>query len=170
NVKGSLMGTVRMETPVLYFYASREATANVKVRFPKGVITEWYPRAAMSAFNNTIDWHEVRISPASVPDFPVEPGWSHYYAARHTDAAPLRVGSQNEKFLFYRGVGTFSLPLSAEIMDDGKIVVKNLGADAISGIIFFENHRGQLHYESAGTLGSEVRLDFESLNGDLAAL
>src|SRR5205823_97019 len=38
NVKGSLMGTVRMETPVLYFYASREATANVKVRFPKGVI------------------------------------------------------------------------------------------------------------------------------------
>ncbi|HSU89055.1 MAG TPA: hypothetical protein VLL56_09480, partial [Terriglobia bacterium] len=48
NVKGALMGTVRMETPVLYFYASREAIANVKVRFPKGVITEWYPRAAMS--------------------------------------------------------------------------------------------------------------------------
>src|SRR5689334_19278550 len=41
--KGALSGTVRMETPVLYFYASREAIANVKVRFPKGVITEWYP-------------------------------------------------------------------------------------------------------------------------------
>ena len=94
SVKGALGGTVRMETPVLYFYASRDAIANVKVRFPKGVITEWYPRAATSASNNTIDWREVRVSPASAPDFPVEAGRSHYYAARETDATPLEVGSQ----------------------------------------------------------------------------
>src|SRR5438093_8059280 len=52
NVKYALAGTVRMETPVLYFYASREATASVKVRFPKGVITEWYPSAAMGTSND----------------------------------------------------------------------------------------------------------------------
>src|SRR5437762_8836130 len=159
SVKGALVGTVRMETPVLYFYASRDAIANVKVRFPKGVITEWYPRAVTSASNNTIDWREVRVSPASAPDFPVEAGRSHYYAARETDAAPLEVGSQKEKFLFYRGVGTFSLPVSVKITDDRKILVKNLGSDAVSGIIFFENRGGQKRYAVAGTLANDIVLD-----------
>ncbi len=173
NVKGALRGTVRMETPVLYFYSSREAIANVKVRFTRGVITEWYPRAAPALnnlFNNTIEWREVRVSPASAPDFPVEPGRSHYYAARETDAAPLEVGSQKEKFLFYRGVGTFSLPLSVKMTDDRKILVKNLGPDAVSGIIFFENRGGQKRYAVAGTLANEIVHDFESLNRDASAL
>ena len=43
--KLGLRGTVRMETPVLYFYDSREETVSVNVRFAKGVITEWYPQA-----------------------------------------------------------------------------------------------------------------------------
>ena len=169
SVKGALVGTVRMETPVLYFYASRDAIANVKVRFPKGVITEWYPRAATSASNNTIDWREVRVSPASAPDFPVEAGRSHYYAARETDAAPLEVGSQKEKFLFYRGVGTFSLPVSVKITDR-TILVKNLGSDAVSGIIFFENRGGQKRYAVAGTPANDIVLDLESLNPDASAL
>jgi hypothetical protein len=41
--KGSFTTTVRMETPVMYFYSPREVTARVKVLFPHGVITEWYP-------------------------------------------------------------------------------------------------------------------------------
>ena len=41
--KVGLRGTVRMETPVLYFYAPAEQTVSVKVSFSKGVITEWYP-------------------------------------------------------------------------------------------------------------------------------
>ncbi len=39
--KLGLRGTVRMETPVLYFYDAREETVSVKVAFSKGVITEW---------------------------------------------------------------------------------------------------------------------------------
>src|ERR1051325_6287445 len=41
--KLSFTAKVRMETPVLYFYAPREMTASAKVRFPQGVMTEWYP-------------------------------------------------------------------------------------------------------------------------------
>src|ERR1700730_503642 len=41
--KLGLCGTVRMETPVLYFYAPRAITLSVKVSFARGVITEWYP-------------------------------------------------------------------------------------------------------------------------------
>src|ERR1700704_195324 len=43
--KGRLTGTVRMETPVIYFYSPKEVAAHVKVTFPHGLITEWYPRA-----------------------------------------------------------------------------------------------------------------------------
>src|SRR6266550_1064779 len=35
--------SVRMETPVLYFYAKEETTLKVRVDFPGGKITEWYP-------------------------------------------------------------------------------------------------------------------------------
>src|SRR5579863_8540488 len=34
--KWGLRGTVRMETPVMYFYTPRELTAHVRVEFPQG--------------------------------------------------------------------------------------------------------------------------------------
>src|SRR5262245_40034329 len=43
NPKGGLWGTVRMETPVLYFYAPREVDVRVQVKFHRGLITEWFP-------------------------------------------------------------------------------------------------------------------------------
>src|SRR5437867_12146766 len=43
--KWRLRGTVRMETPVMYFYSPREVEASVKVAFPGGLITESYPQA-----------------------------------------------------------------------------------------------------------------------------
>ena len=33
----------RMETPVIYFYSDHALTADVAVRFPQGIVTEWYP-------------------------------------------------------------------------------------------------------------------------------
>src|SRR5579863_6463957 len=47
--KGSLSGTVRMETPVIYFYTPQATTARVHVAFPRGYITEWYPKATQVA-------------------------------------------------------------------------------------------------------------------------
>src|SRR5947209_7377150 len=40
--KGSAYTTVRMETPVIYFYSARPATLSVKVQFPSGRLTEWF--------------------------------------------------------------------------------------------------------------------------------
>src|SRR5437764_11839344 len=40
-VKCNARSTVRMETPVLYFYGPRPATVSVHVELPSGVITEW---------------------------------------------------------------------------------------------------------------------------------
>ena len=168
--KSVLLGNVRMETPVLYFYGPRDLTANVKVRFPMGTLTEWYPNATMSRSYNAIEWHDVKISPDAVMDFPVESRLSHYYAARETDAALLQVVTQKEKFLFYRGVGTFPLPIAVRVKDDGKIVVNSIGGDPVSGVILFENRGGTLRYRLAGTLQNETIFDSESLQSNWAGL
>lgn len=130
-IKCNLEALVRMETPVIYFYADREMPVSVRVSFLGGKITEWYPKARLITGSNPpdgIDWGRITVLPGVVENFPVETKPSHYYPARETDAATLRVcnvkGEEREKFLFYRGVGTFDQPLSVRL-DDGRVVAKN---------------------------------------------
>lgn len=165
--KDGLAGTVRMETPVIYFYGSKESTVNVSVSFPNGTISKTYPRVSRRVGGSLVEWKGVRIQPGAAADFPAV-GRSHYYAARETDAAPLQVGSQKEKFLFYRGIGTFPLPVSARVLDHDRILIKNLGSDPIHGLILFENLGGQRRYHLAGTVEGETTLNLQSAQGNLA--
>ncbi len=110
--KFRLRGTVRMETPVMYFYSPRELDAHVKVAFPQGLITEWYPQAEYEVFQKgrqdgtmhrlesnlngldtslrsltgAMEWRNVKVQPGSAPVLPVESDPSRYYAARATDS------------------------------------------------------------------------------------
>jgi hypothetical protein len=162
NYKTTLRGTVRMETPVIYFYSSRELDAHVRVAFPQGLITEWYPRA--ERLTSAIEWRNIKVQPETTPALPVESGPNRYYAARATDAAPVAVGDQHEKFLFYRGVGRFPVPLSARVSGDGKIVAANRGSDAIPTVILFENRGGRMGYRNAGALADTVTFDRVTLD------
>src|SRR5437773_2360997 len=152
-----MKATVRMETPVVYFYSPQELTAHVWARFPRGMISEWYPQASVSplypnngSFADTvgaIEWRDVKVSPLAKPTFLTEDGLSHYYAARATDSAPLQVGSQMEKFLFYRGIASFPIPVSAALdAKGGAVTVTNNGATPIPTAILFENQNGRLGY------------------------
>src|SRR5262249_46571879 len=102
GVKAALSGTVRMETPVLYFYSPKETSVSATVRFSKGTITEWYPQAKLTNHDflfepkesSILEWHDVKVLPGTTPKLPVEAGPSHYYAARQTDANPLRVRTE----------------------------------------------------------------------------
>ncbi|MBZ5617286.1 MAG: hypothetical protein LAQ69_00945 [Acidobacteriia bacterium] len=194
--KWRLTGTVRMETPVLYFYSPRELDAHVKVLFPQGLITEWYPQAEYEVYQKSrsdgsvsrlapnlngidtslrsltggIEWKNIKIQPGTAPALPTESAPSRYYAARGTDATPITVGGQHEKFLFYRGVGRFPVPLSARVSSDGKIVVENRGHDPVPGVILFENRGGRLGYRNAGALTDVVTLERPSLDGSFPQL
>ncbi len=53
DLKFRLQGTVRMETPVMYFYSPRELEAQVTVAFPQGVVTEWYPHAQYEIYQKS---------------------------------------------------------------------------------------------------------------------
>jgi len=168
--RARLWGKVRMETPVLYFYSPKGGSADVRIAFPRGLMTEWYPKATVTQHDVTqgtlrirgqvsaIEWRDVKIRPQSRPDFPTEPGESHYYAARDTDAAPLSVAGQHEKFLFYRGVGDFDVPISAEPAGNGAVRIRNLGTRELRGVILFQNIGGHLSYRVHGTLKDEATI------------
>jgi hypothetical protein len=170
NIKGWLPATVRMETPVLYFYSPEERTVDVRVRFRQGIVSEWYPRADVApraietttlsnpALEGTIAWNRVRVLPRASEQYPVESGANHYYAARKTDASPIEVGTEREKFLFYRGIGNFALPLSARISADGDVVVTTSKGESVRDVMLFENKRGAIGYEARRATAKTITL------------
>jgi len=186
--KLGLRGTVRMETPVLYFYDSHEEQVSVEVSFAKGVITEWYPRASrvepsanlfdaslyQGHTDGSIAWDAVTVAPSLRAEFPQEDRDSHYYAARTTSATPLRVktpaGEQQEKFLFYRGVSVFPVPLSAKQASDGKLLVENRGEEEIPNTILFERRGEKVGYRIGGAVSREAVLKSAELTGTVEDL
>lgn len=195
SFKGGLLGTVRMETPVIYFYTNRDTSISVHVSFAKGLITEWYPQASRvypisavapkyASFSDwslyqkhpdgSISWDTVELQPHSFPEFPQESRANHYYAARETSATPLRVktalGIQTEKFLFYRGVSTFAVPLATRINEDGSVRVENLASDAIPAMLLFERRGERLGFLVVQQPAGTVQLNAPELNGDMYSL
>ena len=84
NYKLGLRGTIRMETPVLYFYSPRDVTVSARVSFSKGLITEWYPHAdsvqpggvvtntslSQLPSDGSITWNHVTVSPNLAGELP----------------------------------------------------------------------------------------------------
>jgi len=182
--KLGLRGTVRMETPVLYFYDSREEQVSVKVSFAKGLITEWYPRASrvgptanpanwslfQGSEDGSIAWDAVTVSPSLRAEFPRQSRDSHYYAARMTSATQLRVrtpsGEQHEKFLCYRGVSTFRVPVSAKLTANSRVQIENSAEEEIPSLILFEGRGDSVGYRLGGALVKEILLDPPELTGN----
>jgi len=186
--KGGLRGTVRMETPVLYLYSPRETSVSVTVSFAKGLITEWYPHAVpLAAFNPRTDfsldqkrtvggitWNSVHVEPSASADFPRDAAENHYYAARETSSAPIRVptpsGDQRERFLFYRGVSAFTPPLTATLSADGSVVIQNDLKEEIPDVILFERRGNTVGYRILGPLRDQAALAPPPLEGSLDSL
>ena len=156
---------VRMETPVIYFYTAKEMEVDVKVAFPNGSITEWYPQAGWvnARFESGINWGKIKLLPDETPNFLREIAYSHYYPARETDAVALQVCNadktkiEKEKFLFYRGIGNFELPLTVKI--GGKnLTLTNQKSDEIKNLIVFENRRGRIGFRFVESLKQETTI------------
>jgi hypothetical protein len=206
--KGGYMqlgGTVSMETPVIYFYADKEMKAAVKVDFPKGWITEWYPAASLQgvansrrgrqrlpdAMGESIRW-DVRLLPNQSVVFPGEKDENHYYQARETDSVPVEVQTrlpkgegddvvrggtilQREKFLFYRGVGTFTPPVTVQALGGGKVRIKNGTGGTVASLVLVSVHEGKVGFRKLDSMGkgAEAQATLPEANGspsDLAAL
>lgn len=182
--KGNIVARVRMETPVIYFYTKKEMEVSVNVDFPRGNVTEWYPQAGVvnaqfakgRSGRNTpsgINWGTIRLLPNEAPDFLREVADSHYYPARETDAVPIQVCNadktriEKEKFLFYRGVGDFSLPLSVKL-DGRNLSLRDTGTDEVKNLIVFENRGGRVGFRFVETLRKETLVERPETNKNLA--
>jgi hypothetical protein len=197
NTKAGLQGTVRMETPVIYFYSPAETTVSVNVSFGQGLITEWYPHADRikpaphslvlpnllenHRINGNIQWSAVTVSPGLSGVFPHDEINTHYYAARETASSPVVVsthsGAQQEKFLFYRGVSVAKGEISAQSAGDGTIFVRNMNAEPIPATMLFERRGEKIGYRIEGPLeteelfhGLDLTANMESLSHDMQAV
>jgi len=186
--KVGLGGTIRMETPVLYFYSTHDTTVDVSVSFFRGLITEWYPRAThiepSSSLENvvlfqqqssgSILWKSVSVQPSASLAFPQEAQPSHYYAARDVASSPLRVatknGNENEKFLFYRGVSVASAPLSALVLPGSQIEAMNQSSGEIPKLVLFERRGEQVGFREARAVREGMILDPPVLDASLDSL
>ena len=175
----------KMETPVTYFYTDRPMTAEVRVDMPRGLLTHWFPAAQgfgpppaapkdkPAAPGSFLDW-KVELFPdtpeyvgAKKPVTGVRPGagaGSTWRFARETDAAlvkvtkapvPVRPELETEKFLFYRGLGEFDLPLSVAARgpaDDLTLTLANRGSDALTSMFVVRVRGDALQYAQVANL------------------
>jgi hypothetical protein len=216
DTKSVFITLQRMETPVIYFYSDDERTVDVTVRFPQGLITEWYPQAhdvgpsafppnklatALDGFvqqaglspritlaslfgkksvpDSRIAWKQVRLLPATrhaevAGEIPTGASGDHYFAARETDAAFVRVKSpgsagastEQEKFLFYRGVANFKTPLQVTFAsgNETNLFLRNTGTDEIRHLFVLAVRRGQgkFVYEDRVPPGQHVYTELNS--------
>jgi len=187
--KFALRGTIRMETPVLYFYSNRDLALSVHVSFLSGLITEWYPAASRvtptenvasgtlyeKQIDGSLDWGPVTLEPQATPDLARDAGGSRYYAARKTSSTPLRVstatGDEHEKFLFYRGVSAAPVPIMARSLENGGVAVTSmLKKEEIPGMILFERRGQRLGFALGAGRHEETIFDPPPLTGSLESL
>jgi hypothetical protein len=157
-----------METPVIYFYAGRPQTVSVDVRFPAGSFTEWYPKGQDSP--GRLVWPSVEILPGEDLTLPSGSEDNHYYAARATDAAPIRVGKEREKLIFYRGAGNLDVSVRPRFTSDGKIEVRNGGPETVAAALVFENRGGKVGYRAVRNLSGAAVVDAPELTSDVSAV
>jgi hypothetical protein len=161
---------VRMETPVVYFYAGKHVKVSARVDFPGGRITEWYPQAAAG---DGVDWGTFTVLGGSPSvDLLHESAPSHYYPARDVDANLVRVCKdlrcQHERFLFYRGLGTFDLPLNVEL-SGADIKVRAQTAAPVGTVFVFERSGAKVGFTSV-QIGREATLGRPALDDKLDTL
>ncbi|GEM_PF-353505 len=170
--------TVKMETPVLYFYAQKETPVDVLVRFNGGTISQWYPACyvceanpsapavdfAQAPYGGKIGWKATVLAPG--PELPYSTTASNqetaeWTAPRGTTANQLRgQDGEIEKFLFYRGIGNFQSTVDIRFLPDGRLRVKNLGKEDIPFLMVYERAYGPL-------FGSDIATVWQS--GPMAA-
>src|SRR5207344_2069480 len=74
------------------------------------------------------------------------------------------------KFLFYRGVGTVKLPLTATVSPEGTALVSGDGRQPLGTLVRFDRRGAALGFEVRSASGTRADLAAPPLTGDLAAL
>jgi hypothetical protein len=184
----------KMETPVTYFYTDRPRRVQVQVAMPQGLLTHWFPgvyqfgppkaEKAVSNSGSFLDWGEFEIIPDNRSTAPVDslpaPGLrvpqlfsvgadSTWRFARETDSALVKFNSSGreryEKFLFYRGLGMFDLPLEVRSSGTGdavRLALHNRGEQALYALFAIWVDHGLIRHAALADLAGGATLEVDA--------
>lgn len=112
-----------IEKPILFFYTDKKMTVNVNVKFPKGILTQWYPDVARYSpqryptragqrlpsrmfRNGMLWWNQVVLDPDADPSTFAKVDAEHpwWHIVRDTDATPALVPPKIIRSRFVRPV------------------------------------------------------------------
>ncbi len=163
----------QLETPVIYFWSKKPIDVEVQVRFPQGVVGEWYPDAKTFApaidsltnvANGSMTW-DLKVDPGISPSSfaPVDPTeiWA---PSRHVASTPVLLpnlsgGGESEQFIFYRGLGTYDAPISVTSGADGVLHVKNASSDEVPAAFVLQVIADKAKIVPIGALHAGATLD-----------
>ena len=145
--------TVKMETPVLYFYTDKETKVKVHVDFPSGTISQWYPNRSGGELSPTsdtltvggeqngyIDWDATVLASGSKEELTQKTISRKWYDPRQTESNLIKNNDGDvEKYLFYRGLANFALPLALHFLNDNTLEVKNNSTLSIPFIYIYDH-------------------------------
>jgi len=170
NDADHLTVTQKMETPVLYFYSKGEVkNAHVTANFPQGVISQYFPEPVSftPSFGNVetlahgqVDFAFDIAAENAVLDIPAVDAESVYAPSRNVNSNYIQTTKgENEKLIFYRGLGDFSTSIS--IRSDLKgLFISNTSKDLTTqaGLLYFSdgNNVGGFYPVKAIAPGGEV--------------
>lgn len=171
--------TVKMETPVLYFYSDSVSDFKVKVEFNGGLISQWYPARSNGTphikkcdggmdfktdyRDGFIEWEGKVLPLNSTEKYSEEAAGSHVWQApRQTQSNKIKTtdSAQVEKYLFYRGIGNFRSPLLVGF-DEGYLSLTNTYSEKIIyGMAYYKPVNGEPVIWWAGGLdrGTQIKI------------
>jgi hypothetical protein len=142
----------KLETPVIYFYSDQAMKASVDVRFPGGVVSEWFPNASTfspaigemtNLANGQMSWNvDIHTGERPLPAVSPNDIWA---PSRNVRANTVSVGAENEKFIFYRGLGRFEVPIRVQAANN-ELRIANPSAEAIpaSFLVRYDGKQGSV--------------------------
>jgi hypothetical protein len=143
--------TQKLETPVLYFYGAGAAHLRVRVDFPRGVVSEWYPDSVTFGPElgtvtvpkaGFMEWRFDLAPGATAAEFPAVDPDNIWAPSRRVASTPVRFGREAEQFIFYRGLGAFELPLAVTVDASDRITIENRSTDVSPAVFLLRVHPG----------------------------
>jgi hypothetical protein len=159
----------------------------VRVDFPQGKLTDWFPATTtplggddfkVDSGRTFLDWGEVRLTPQEqfaklrvrtadgirLARLPSVKQGNHYVEARETDSAVVERVFDNgeshfEKFLFYRGIGNFDLPMRLEALGGDRFEVTNSGEEASGSLLLVRIEKGQVRFARHAAVAADESLE-----------
>jgi hypothetical protein len=143
--------TQKLDNTIVHFYGAT-GDVNVKLAFPKGVLSQWYPNAA--SFSPAVDATKAWTPAAGamsflatfdpsikLTDLPPVAASDFWAPPRAVSSLPVRVKDDTERFVFYRGLATFDAPLQITSKSSDTISVTNKLSAALEHVILIRVHR-----------------------------